>query len=150
MATVKDFYNNFDNRLLKDFVSNNPRVVAALEFIRDYFTIIEPSAILDIGCGIGWSSFEFSRLYSNSTVKGIDLSDRLITVARQLFTAPNLSFSEKDLTDSSLIANEQYDAVVMIDVFEHIPAASRSAFYKDLHAVLSKKFRQLLRRNILH
>ncbi|MCF1716369.1 class I SAM-dependent methyltransferase [Flavihumibacter sp. RY-1] len=144
MNSVKDFYNNFDNRLLKDFISNNPRVVAALEFVRDYFGPNPPQAILDIGCGIGWSSYEFSRLYKNGRVKGIDLSDRLITVAKQIFTAPNLSFSEKDLTDSSMIANEQYDAVVMIDVFEHIPADSRSNFYQDLKKVLSKEFSILL------
>lgn len=144
MNSVKDFYNNFDNRLLKDFVSNNPRVVAALEFVRDYFGPNPPQAILDIGCGIGWSSYEFSRLYKNGRVKGIDLSDRLITVAKQIFTAPNLSFSEKDLTDSGMIANEQYDAVVMIDVFEHIPADSRSKFYQDLKNVLSQEFSILL------
>ncbi|MBL7768555.1 MAG: class I SAM-dependent methyltransferase [Flavipsychrobacter sp.] len=144
MGKVKDYYNNFDNRLLKDFISNNPRVIAALEFVRDYFGPNPPKSILDIGCGIGWSSYEFSRLYKNSTVKGIDLSDRLITVAKQLFTAPNLSFSEKDLTDSGMIANDQYDAVVMIDVFEHIPAESRSGFYLDLKKVLSKEFSILL------
>jgi len=144
MDTIKDFYNNFDTRLLRDFVSNNPRVVAALEFARNYFIQSQPRAILDIGCGIGWSSYEFSRLFNNSTVKGIDLSDRLITIAKQLFTSPNLSFSEKDLTDSSLIASEQFDAVVMIDVFEHISVASRSGFYQDLKKVLSNEFCILL------
>lgn len=43
-----------------------------------------------------------------------------------------------------MIANDQYDAVVMIDVFEHIPAESRSGFYLDLKKVLSKEFSILL------
>lgn len=144
METVKAFYDNFDKRLLKDFVSGNARVIAALEFIRDYFADTPPKNVLDIGCGIGWSSYEFSKWYPEAHIKGLDLSSNLIAVANSMFTAPNLSFSEKDLTESSHMANGQFDTVVMVDVFEHIPSNSRHHFYQELNAVLSDQFSILL------
>lgn len=144
MNDVKEFYNNFDTRLLTDFVNDNPRVMAALGFVGNYLTKINPGHILDIGCGIGWSSFEMSQKFPGCQVLGVDLSDNLISVAEKIFSASNLKFSSRDLTEEFELSGNAYDVVVMIDVFEHIPAEHRDAFFRKLLATLDKEFSILL------
>ncbi|MGV3765579.1 MAG: class I SAM-dependent methyltransferase [Chitinophagaceae bacterium] len=144
MSDVKAFYNNFDNRLLTDFVNDNPRVMSALDFVGSYLTKMKPKQVLDIGCGIGWSSFEVSHKFPDCQVLGVDLSDNLIAIAGKLFSSPNLKFSSRDLTEEFELSGNANDVVIMIDVFEHIPATHREAFFGKLLATLDKEFSVLL------
>jgi SAM-dependent methyltransferase len=41
--------------------------------------------VLDVGCGIGWSSCEMARNYPAAPVLAVDLSPRLVATARSVF-----------------------------------------------------------------
>jgi SAM-dependent methyltransferase len=135
------FYNEFDEKLIKDYVMGNKRVESA---IRDLSVFIPKSSenILDIGCGLGWSSNEFANHFNTSKVKGIDLSPILIEKANQLFVRENLSYDVYDITKQ--LPNQKYDAIIMIDVYEHIPKKEILKFHGSLNHLLNPQGRLIL------
>lgn len=136
---IKAFYDDFKPRLLNDFIWGNLRVRRAIDFaVRNIPLTAE--RILDIGCGIGWSSYELARHFPSSHILGVDLSEQLITSATHLFPKSNLSFKAVDVTMPNFQAHSlsQYDAIVLIDVFEHIQLAARLDFYQAINHQLAE------------
>ncbi|MCG8326102.1 MAG: methyltransferase domain-containing protein [Chitinophagales bacterium] len=128
---IKSFYDGFSDRLLKDFLRANKRVVSALTCILENIPL-STSRILDIGCGIGWSSYELARHFPDAEVIGIDLSPQLIGQASKLFNLPNLEYHTFDIISSSFDAESftgVFDVIAMIDVFEHVQLDARQTFY---------------------
>src|SRR5690606_6765376 len=99
-------------------------------------------SILDIGCGLGWSSYEFSKHFQRVAVKGIDLSPVLIEKASTLFINNNLSFEVFDITKD--LPKETYDAIVMIDVYEYIPCEERFNFHDAIKKLMRPNGRLIL------
>lgn len=135
------FYNQFFERLIKDYTKGNKRVVNAIENLALYIPE-NAESILDIGCGLGWSSYEFSRYFKNTAIKGIDLSPVLIEKASILFSNDNLSFEVFDITKD--LPQQAYDAIVMIDVYEHIPVEDRSNFHNSIKKLMKPNGRLIL------
>jgi len=93
---------------------------------------------LDIGCGLCWSSFEFSR-NTNAKIEAVDLSPNLIALAKRIFGENHVSYSVKNVNDG-FNKTQKFSAIVMIDVFEHIEKENREAFTKSLKNFVDKKF----------
>lgn len=131
---TESFYNDFSRRLLRDYVYGNLRLESA---IRHALAWMPPNArhILDVGCGIGWSSREICR-HTAATVLGIDSSPRMVSLAQELFSGPRLQFSVADITEG-LDDQLQFDAVVMLDVYEHIPVERRPGAHRVLKTSLA-------------
>jgi SAM-dependent methyltransferase len=142
MKESLDYYNQFDKKLIKDYASGNKRIVSAIENLAAYIPTGEGLNVLDIGCGLGWSTFEFSRFFKDISFEGVDLSPVLIDKAKKLFQNENLNYQVFDITIS--IPNKQYDAIVMIDVYEHIPAEERNKFHQSLKELLKPNGRILM------
>jgi len=140
---IRAFYNNFVDKLLNDYLKGNKRIEEAILFslqnIENY-----GKNILDIGCGLGWSSHEFFRNCKDSKVLGIDISDKLIKTAVKLFGNSNLSFQVLDITKDRLEFEKKLNVIVMLDVYEHIPKNSRKSFHDSLKEILDKNFRLIL------
>lgn len=136
-----EFYNRFDDKLIKDFVSGNKRIESAIVNLGSYIPKSSKS-ILDIGCGLGWSSFEFAKAFNKTEVLGIDLSPVLVEKASLLFQKTNLSFKTFDLTKE--VPKNKFDAIVMIDVYEHIPKDERLKFHMSIRNILNTNGRMLL------
>lgn len=130
------FYDNFTKKLLTDYMTNNHRMASAITMVLNN---ISPNSkkILDLGCGIGWSTYEISRFFTESQVDGIDLSTNSIKVADTLFKLNNNGFSKSDVTKESFGNNNTYDSIVMIDVLEHIPLNERKQFIDSINSILS-------------
>lgn len=136
------FYNGFDKKLILDYKNGNIRIKNAIETLSNYIPDFQNSKVLDIGCGLGWSTFEFSRFFPNCAFQGIDLSPVLIQKASQLFQNTNLKYSVFDITKD--VPKDVFDAVIMIDVYEHIPVADRENFHISLLKVLKPSGRLIL------
>ncbi|MDF1824407.1 MAG: class I SAM-dependent methyltransferase [Verrucomicrobiales bacterium] len=137
-ATV--FYDEFASKLLCDFVSGNPRTESAIRFACDQLQRRKPGNILDLGCGLGWSSYEYSRCLPNSMILGVDLSPELTMLASQMFgSETGTKYICQDLSED--VWNDRfrgsYGACVMLDVYEHIPRSSRDAFVRGLGRILA-------------
>jgi 2-polyprenyl-3-methyl-5-hydroxy-6-metoxy-1,4-benzoquinol methylase len=137
---IVEYYNNYTHQLLNDYIKNNKRVDTALKGIIYLIDLIKPSKVLDLGCGIGWSSFEISRHFPEIKIEAFDLSSDLIRIGLDIFEAENLKFEVKDLTKEEKISSKKFEFVCMIDVFEHIPSEARNNFGKSLKRVLGDKF----------
>ena len=96
---VQDYYDLFVGKLIRDFLVGNHRMEAAITFAAGQLIRARPKWILDLGCGIGWSTYEFSRCCPNSKVHGLDLSPKLICIAEKMFSGTGrCSFLCSDLT----------------------------------------------------
>jgi colanic acid/amylovoran biosynthesis glycosyltransferase len=134
---VVAFYDNFEHRLLRDYVLGNPRTERALEFALEGLGG-DCRDVLDVGCGIGWSSFEIARNYPHARVLATDLSPRLAATARSLFgDEPRIHFEVRDFVQEEI--DGRFDAVILIDVYEHFPTAARSVVNERLKALLSEE-----------
>jgi glycosyltransferase involved in cell wall biosynthesis/protein-L-isoaspartate O-methyltransferase len=130
---VKDFYCRFSRHLLADFVHGNPRIEAAIKHALRW---IPPNAkrILDVGCGIGWSTWEIKRDRPEAFVLGVDLSSESIRIAQTLFEETQLVFVTHDISQDHALIQPPYDVIVMLDVYEHIEREQRG----DFHQLLAK------------
>ena len=72
------------------------------------------SRVLDIGCGTGVSTIEAGRIASEGTALGIDLSQRMLGLAREAAAAERLEhvrFQQADAQDHPFTAGE-YDVAI--------------------------------------
>lgn len=142
MKDSLEFYNQFDDKLINDYALGNKRIINAIENLAVYLPQNQGATVLDIGCGLGWSTYEFSKYLKQVTFEGVDLSPVLIERANQLFKSDNLSFEVCDITTD--VPSKHYDAIVMIDVYEHIPKHQRDNFHKSIEKILTKNGRVVL------
>jgi len=123
---VIQFYNNYNDKHIKDYLLENKRLSSA---IKNLSTKIPTTAqtLLDVGCGIGWSSHEFAKHFDNTNVIGIDLSPQLIGTAKKLFNRNNLEYRVHDVSEE--LPKTNFDVMVLIDVYEHISVEQRTSFH---------------------
>jgi 2-polyprenyl-3-methyl-5-hydroxy-6-metoxy-1,4-benzoquinol methylase len=138
MQEAELYYDNFPEKLITDYIKGNPRIESAIQFALGALNDFGASRILDVGCGLGWSSHEFSKNIPNAFVQGVDLSGNLIEAAKTLFKADNLSYAKKDITEQDFSEHHQFDAVVMLDVYEHLPKTYRPFFHQSVKKVLAE------------
>jgi colanic acid/amylovoran biosynthesis glycosyltransferase len=140
---VAGFYDSFTTHLLADFVHGNPRAELAIAHALAWLPRGTRRA-LDIGCGIGWSSWEIKRHHPAIDVVGIDFSARMVALANTLFAAPGLAFRSVDISRDLPFAQGNFEAVAMLDVYEHIARHQRKALHLRLAEVLAEESRVIL------
>lgn len=134
---ARRFYDSFARKLLLDYARGNARLESALRFSMAYVPV-NARRILDLGCGVGWSSFEVYRHRPETRVLGIDLSPVLSETAKKLFGDSNrLEFRVADLTAGELQGSSEFDVVMLLDVYEHIPVSARAGLHETLARVLA-------------
>ncbi len=72
--------------------------------------------ILDIGCSTGNFLGFLSKKYSNLELYGVDISKRMIDIAKRKF--PNINFTTADVHHLKFDKN-YFDIIVMIESFHH-------------------------------
>lgn len=139
-AHAREYYDGFARKLLAEHVYGNTRLEAAITHAVRW---IPPNAekVLDVGVGIGWSTFEIARHFPEAMIRGIDLSPKLIDIAQRLFNAPTISFAVTDITTAEDIRVDEgstYEAIIMLDVYEHIPRSLRTRTHRILNQALGR------------
>jgi 2-polyprenyl-3-methyl-5-hydroxy-6-metoxy-1,4-benzoquinol methylase len=142
MAHYADFYDGQKDYYLQAYLQANPRATRAIGFAIQNCNF-SPSNILDLGVGLGWSTHELAKAFPQAMVLGVEQSEKLLDTGKQLFQLPNLHYLHSDLMDVSL-DDQKFSAVVLLDVFEHIPLVERDEFYRKLNALLNKNFKVVL------
>lgn len=93
---------------------------ASLQSQNDFFTknlSASKGAALDIGCGSGILAFELAQYYDN--VVAVDLSAKMLAIASQKRSAPNIEYIQMDA--SQLALDRQFDLIVSAATFHHLP-----------------------------
>ena len=92
--------------------------------------------VAEVGCGDGFGTSFLSKAAGNVEAFDID-SDMLQSCRSRMSQVPNLEFTEHDFVLSSLPRGEsQFDALVMVDVIEHIHAEEEDSFLRNSVALL--------------
>lgn len=125
--TISAYYDGFRERLVGDYLVGNRRVLAALDFACD--ALAGTGTLLDVGCGIGWTSVEMAD--SGKQVTGIDISPVLVDTARAMF-GDRCRFVHGDFAFAGV---GRFDAVLMVDVYEHFPRDLRPVIHERLVAI---------------
>lgn len=75
--------------------------------------VTEKYDILDFGCGLGSATNHLSVLYPNSTIDGIEISDKCLEFC-------NTYNKKENITYNKTITNKLYDIIYFLETFEHI------------------------------
>lgn len=95
----------------------------------------ENSNVLDFGCGTGVMSFELAK--SNYNVTSIDLDLTPINLLKDKIEYPNrISFIEGDIHNVDF-ENKKFDAIVALDVLEHIPIEDLPKYIEKFQEILN-------------
>lgn len=92
---------------------------ATLQSKNDFFTknlSASKGAALDIGCGSGILAFELAKYYDR--VVAVDFSAKMLDIARQKRSAPNIEYIQMDA--SQLALDRQFDLIVSASTFHHL------------------------------
>jgi cyclopropane fatty-acyl-phospholipid synthase-like methyltransferase len=144
MNNTSKFYDNRVEKFLLDYLRGNKRTEAAISYALSVIPI-NIKNILDLGYGIGWSSYEISRYFPDVSILALGLSKTLIQTARKIFAAKNIHYETMDITSKNFLNKDNiFDAIIMIDVYEHIPKNKREFFHKAINKSLSRKGRIIL------
>jgi len=101
-------------KLEKDGLHPKHRIIDYHKFFVD--NVCENDTVLDIGCGNGALTYDIAM--KAKKVVGIDLSERNISIAKNMFSRENIEYIHGDaLTD---LPNETFDIIILSNVLEHI------------------------------
>lgn len=97
-------------------------------YLRQVLEEINPTSVLDAGCGDGTFSFYVARRFPKASVLGVDIgeqglhsSESTLQICDRIqkeLKLPNLRFQQLDLRELNM--PEQFDFVFSFDVLEHI------------------------------
>jgi 2-polyprenyl-3-methyl-5-hydroxy-6-metoxy-1,4-benzoquinol methylase len=81
----------------------------------------EGGRVLDIGCGLGWSSVSIARALPTVTVLGVDLDEASIDAARPIAARAGLSDRVQfEVKDAAELAGEGYDLATMFEMLHDL------------------------------
>lgn len=132
---IAKYYDDGVEGCLRDYVRGNRRIRQAEAFFLSALNRSRPRRVLDVGCGIGSSAYRLCQRSDGVQVVAVDISERRIAVARDLFQHPNLSFKVSAM--DAPLGEGAFDAVVMMDVYEHIPRTRVKAFHHEVANLLT-------------
>lgn len=90
--------------------------------------------VLDAACGLGYGSYLLAR--EAKAVTGIEIVSSNIEFAEENYKKDNLNFVVADATATDF-KDDQYDVVVSIETFEHIPPDKALRFLREFKRVLN-------------
>ena len=85
--------------------------------------------VLDLGCGYGWHCI-YAAEHGAQQVLGVDLSDRMLQVARKKTTAPQVQYRQAAM-EELVFPEDRFDVVLSSLAFHYIedwPALAQSIF----------------------
>ncbi|ARQ04492.1 class I SAM-dependent methyltransferase [Macrococcoides caseolyticum] len=79
---------------------------------------LNDKSVLDIGCGMGQHVKQYADMGAKS-VLGIDISEKLLSIAEEKFNGENIEYQKKSFEDIDSI-NQQFDVVTSSLVFDYV------------------------------
>jgi cyclopropane fatty-acyl-phospholipid synthase-like methyltransferase len=127
---VKQYYDEKMVAKLRNYVHGNARVEAAYAALQQRIEGKPLRHVLEIGCGVGYIAHALKQTYPQAEVWGFDISQKSIACATDLFAGEGLRYVQADTLDSWTCPEHlQFDLMVLMDVYEHIPPTERAAVH---------------------
>jgi 2-polyprenyl-3-methyl-5-hydroxy-6-metoxy-1,4-benzoquinol methylase len=141
LDSVKAYYDERIEGKIRDFTHFNPRIEAAIHTLAEWAPI-KPKRVLEIGCGIGATTWRMARAWPDAEVIGADVSPASIQVAKKCFVLSNLRYLEGLISAGSL--SGQFDLIVLMDTYEHIALQDRASLHAVIKSLLANDSRVVL------
>jgi len=110
--------------------------VSTIEFLLSELSVLEPSSIVDVGCGDGRLTREIYTNLSSERIVGVDYSQRAINLAKAMNQdLESIEFYSEDITLSGKGLGA-FDVAVLMEVFEHIPIDQASGFIRSVRSLI--------------
>jgi 2-polyprenyl-3-methyl-5-hydroxy-6-metoxy-1,4-benzoquinol methylase len=138
---VTEFHND---RFRQHFVDTwGINYALTIELMIDRVNRLDPSSVVDIGCGDGRLTRELDVHTTVDRVVGVDYSQRAIQLANAMNQdRPGLEFFASDIAGS--LALGSFEAAVLMEVFEHIPIDQAALFMQSVRGLLKPGAKLLL------
>ncbi len=93
--------------------------------------------ILDLGCGVGKSTFAYCDLYPDAEVFGLDYAAEMLKYAHKLAEerGKKVHFVQR-MAESTRLESASFDLVTAIFLFHELPAKARDAVVREAYRVL--------------
>jgi SAM-dependent methyltransferase len=141
LESVQAYYDERVEGKIRDFTHANPRIEAAIQLVAEW-AAPEPKRILEIGCGIGATSWRMARAWPRAEIVGADVSTTSIEVAKTCFQRPNLSYRAGLIKEGVLVG--KFDLVLLMDTYEHIALRDRATLHAAIKSLLSEEARLVI------
>ncbi|MGG1518049.1 class I SAM-dependent methyltransferase [Paenibacillus oryzisoli] len=108
--------NKYDDQAFFEKYSEMPRSVGGLQaagewpVLRAMLPELRGKRVLDLGCGYGWHC-QYTSEQGAEAVLGIDLSEKMLSYAREHHSGPSIEYRRLAIEDSSFAAGE-FDVVL--------------------------------------
>ena len=107
------------------------------EIILKELNILPGQTIMDVGCGNGYMSKEFSRLAQKSgKVFALDRAKEAIAKLKEETTGTNIEPMEADITGKTPVVDKSVDLIYLSTVFHHFPKEQIDSFQKEVKRLL--------------
>ena len=96
-----------------------------IKTIKKLLNNYSPNSIVDVGCGLGFTSNELKKIYPNASITGIDISEDAIAYASNKFSL--CSFLCEPIDPENVNQNLEFDLII---AFEFYPF-TRTGLFND-------------------
>jgi len=129
---IRDFYDQFSVQLGKN--GYNQRIYSIYKWLIKFG--VKPNYnVLEVGCGPGQSTVNFTKLIRTGKIVGVDISSENIKMAKELHkNNSDTEFIVSDMTDFT--HHLKFDVICLPDVLEHILIEQHHNLFKVLRSVL--------------
>lgn len=98
---------------------------------------IEPASIVDIGCGVGMSTFALQELYPQAEITGVDLSPYFLAVAKYRNQAQQKKVNWVHAAgESTGLPSASFDLVSACLVFHELPQSAAREIFREARRLL--------------
>ena len=118
--------NNYDNPGFFSQYRRFPRSVEGLSAAGEWhalqklFPDFSGKRVLDLGCGYGWHCI-YAAEHGAAAVTGVDLSEKMLAVAREKTTAPQVTYIRGDMAETPF-PPESFDVVLSSLAIHYLPS----------------------------
>ena len=133
------------NKIMEEFFSNkvdrftyNEKRINDIETLLEKFELKKYKNVLDVACGTGVISSYLSR--NNDQVIAIDMSSKMIEVAKTIHFEKNITFLNKDFYNFK--SDELFDLIVIFNAYPHF--LDKNLFVESLKRLLTKNGRVVI------
>lgn len=127
-----------DSRRIEAEVFSDLNVNECLDMILPALNLDIQAQVFELGCGVGRLTCPTAELIGaiSGRITGLDISPRMVELARQICTRPNATFVIGDGRTLEPGWSSSFDAGFSMTTFQHIPHDAQEGYLHEIRRVL--------------